>query len=97
MVVGEKKNREIPESHLDEIKSPEQEKWEKGGFYGDEPRPLEGKRLETWKAAKAKINPTSIRLPPDLLAELKQKAEENGLGLHSYIRMVLTQALKKSA
>jgi hypothetical protein len=97
MVVGEKNNRKIPKSHMDELSLPEQAKWEKEGFYGDDPHPLEGDRLDKWEAAKAKIHPTSIRLPTDLLADLKRKAKENGLGLHSYIRMVLTQALKKSA
>jgi hypothetical protein len=94
---GKNRNEDILARHADELASVEQGKWEDGGFYGDDPKPLEGERLAKWNAAKEKIHPTSIRLPSELLAKLKRGAEENGLGLHSYIRMLLTQALKKSA
>jgi hypothetical protein len=71
--------------------------WEEGNFYGEDPAPLEGARLTNWEASRAKVHPTSIRLPPSLVVDLKKKAAENGLGLHAYIRMVLTRAVRQSA
>ncbi len=54
-------------------------------------------KAEAWEKTRAQVHPTSIRLPPALLKELKKNAEENGLGLHAYIRMLLTKAVKESA
>ena len=92
-----KKTLDILAKHKDELESDEQACWEEGGFYGDEPAPLGGDHLANWEASKAKIHPTSIRLPPVLLVELKKKAAENGLRLHAYIRMILTRAAKQRA
>lgn len=98
MASGEiKKNQDILAKHKDKLDSKEQERWEEGFFYGEEPSSLEGDTLAKWEESRAKVHPTSIRLPPALLIELKKKAAENGLGLHAYIRMVLTKAIKQSA
>jgi hypothetical protein len=83
-----KKSQEILANHKDALDSGEQARWEEGNFYGEGPTALEGDRLAHWEASRAKVHPTSIRLPP---------AAENGLGLHAYIRMVLTRAVKQSA
>ena len=92
-----KNAQDILAKHKDELESDEQARWEEGGFYGDDPAPLKGDHLANWEASKAKVHPTSIRLPPALLVDLKKKAAENGLGLHAYIRMILTKAAKQSA
>jgi hypothetical protein len=92
-----KKAQDILAGHKDELESGEQARWEKGDFYGEDPTPLEGDRLANWETSRSKVHPTSIRLPPALLVDLKKKAAENGLGLHAYIRMVLTRAVKQSA
>jgi predicted DNA binding CopG/RHH family protein len=92
-----KSNQDILAKHKDELESQEQARWEEGTFYGEKPTQLQGEELARWEASRAKVHPTSIRLPPALLIELKKKASENGLGLHAYIRMVLTKAVKQSA
>jgi predicted DNA binding CopG/RHH family protein len=92
-----KSNEEILAKHKNELTSSEQEIWEKGSFYGEEPAAMSHDHASSWENAKSKVHPTSIRLPPSLLIELKKKASENGLGLHSYIRMILTRAVKQSA
>jgi len=101
MAPGEKSKRksdeEILAKHKDGLTSSEQESWEQGAFYGDDPVAMRPERASSWENSKSKVHPTSIRLPPSLLIELKKKASENGLGLHSYIRMVLTKAVKQSA
>lgn len=94
MASGKKK---ILEKHKKELLGDELKKWEDGNYYGDSPRKMTNAEAEAWEKARAKVHPTSIRLPPALLKELKKKAEENGLGLHAFIRMLLTRAIKKSA
>ena len=92
-----KKAQDVLGKHNDQLDSEEQARWEDGGFYGESPSQLEGERLAQWEASRVKVHPTSIRLPPALIVELKKKAAENGLGLHAYIRMVLTRAVKQTA
>ena len=91
MASGSKK---IIDKYKKELESEEQKKWETGGYHGENPRAMNDKEAEAWKRAKATVHPTSIRLPPQLLAELKTYAEEEGLGLHALIRMILTRAVR---
>ncbi len=73
-------------------------KWEKGDFGKNS---AHAKRIPEADAAliKKKIAetrshkglPTSIRLPPELIAELTKLAAECGMGYQTYLRMVLTK------
>ena len=78
-----------------ELEREEQEKWEGGGYYGENPGPMDTEMAEAWNRAKDKVHPTSIRIPPGLLAELRTYAANEGLGLHALIRMLLTRAVRE--
>ena len=45
------------------------------------------------KATPASIY-TAVRIPPDLLAQAKQRAEEDGRSLSNYIKNLIRQDLK---
>jgi len=82
----------------DLIDSKEQEKWEQGNYYGENPRRMTGVRAEKWAAAKANLRPpTSIRLQDEIENGLKEEAAQRGLSYQSLIRMVLTEYIKRKS
>jgi hypothetical protein len=67
----------------------DQEKWEKGEL-GRDPN-----HVEAGGCLKGnKVFPTSIRLPYDLVQELRAIAKTEGLAYQSLIRMVLTRYVR---
>jgi len=88
-----KKERAL-KKFLETVDPEEQKLWESGNYYGENPIKMTGEQLKDWNEFKAKIHPTSLRLPPELLEELRKYAKEEGLGLHSLIKMLLTRAVR---
>ncbi|MEN9827223.1 MAG: CopG antitoxin of type toxin-antitoxin system [Pseudomonadota bacterium] len=83
---------------FDEENESEVDNWEKGDF-GKNPKhakriPEAESALIKKKIAETKAQkglPTSIRLPPELIAELTKLAAACGMGYQTYLRMVLTK------
>ena len=81
----------------------DQEAWEKGEL-GRDPNHMKvvsKEETEKFLAAKGTL-PTSIRLPKEMVQDLRTLAKENGLSYQTYLKMVLTihlnkEKLKKSA
>jgi len=74
------------------------DKWERGDFGKNSSHakkiPEADAALIKKKIAETKSHkglPTSIRLPPELIAELTKLASECGMGYQTYLRMVLTK------
>lgn len=87
-----KQNKDI-KKWVDEISDDENQKlWEEGQL---------GKNLEYSKVSddlsfREKPMPTSIRLPKNLIEELKKMANEEGLPYQTYLKMVLIKHIKNS-
>jgi predicted DNA binding CopG/RHH family protein len=81
----------------------EQESWEKGKLGQDPTHTKVVSKEETQKFLNAKGTlPTSIRLPKEMVHDLRTLAKENGLSYQTYLKMILTihlnkEKLKKSA
>jgi hypothetical protein len=56
---------------------------------------MSGEMLDAWNAAKSSLAPTSIYLTHELIQDLKACANQEGLGFHSLIRIILTRAVQE--
>ncbi len=75
--------------------------YDKGDFSeliekGEEmPSPFTEEDYEAWKKKK-KMKQISLRLPEDLIAEIKKEAVRHGIGYQTLIRLILTSRFGRS-
>ena len=75
--------------------------YDKGDFSeliekGEEvPSPFTEEDYEVWKK-KRKMRQISLRLPEDLITEIKKEAVKHGIGYQTLIRLILTSRFKRS-
>ncbi|RLB40593.1 MAG: hypothetical protein DRH12_09825 [Deltaproteobacteria bacterium] len=76
--------------------------YDKGDFSaliekGEEvPSPFTGEDYKAWKKTR-KMKQISLRLPEDLIAELKVEAMKQNIGYQTLIRQILTNRYRKSS
>ena len=58
------------------------------------PSPFTEEDYEAWK--KKKMKQISLRLPEDLITEIKKEAVKHGIGYQTLIRLILTSKFKRS-
>ena len=97
-----KRNLELEKLANEVLDDGEQEAWETGKLGRDVAHMKVVSEEETKKFLAAKETyATSIRLPKNLVTNLRTLAEKNGLNYQTYLKMILTQHvndnLKKSA
>lgn len=88
-----KKQKKDIKKWVDGISSDEnQQLWEEGQLGKD----LKNSKVSDDLSLGEKPMPTSIRLPKNLIEELKKMAQEEGLPYQTYLKMVLIKHVKNN-